>query len=328
MRDDRVTLQINLAPTDLPHAVHILPHQLRQWARQVDEVLLVLDTHQSRGRFAEGWEERLPKMRDLINRCCAAYPNTHFQEVDYSPEVMASVGSLFFAQPSVPTKDYRGGPFYSYFFGLYAAKHNYVFHMDSDLMFGGGSQTWIAEGIQLLANKTDVLTCSPLPGPPTSDGQLKTQTAETEPYASLAFRFSHFSSRLFLLDKQRFSTKMQRLRLNPPAFSNIVKAWIEGNPPYEIPEVLFTQAMVEHGLFRVDFLGQEPGMWSIHPPYRSETFYQKLPELIQRIETGNIPEAQRGDYDLNDCLIDWTDVRVALQKKYWRRRLIKKLIPI
>jgi hypothetical protein len=29
-----VTLQISLAPTDLPHAVHIVTHQLRQWAAQ------------------------------------------------------------------------------------------------------------------------------------------------------------------------------------------------------------------------------------------------------------------------------------------------------
>jgi hypothetical protein len=328
MRDCHVTLQISLAPTDLPHAVHILPHQLQQWAGQVDEVLLVLDTHQSRGRFAEGWEERLPKMRLLIDQCCATYPNTYVREVDYSPEVMAKVGSLFFDQPSVPTKDFRGGPFYSYFFGLYAAKHNYVFHLDSDLIFGGGSKTWITEAVKLLADKNDILTCSPLPGPPTSDGQLKTQTAELEPYTSLAFRFASLSSRLFLLDRERFISKIQRLRLNPPALSNILKAWVEGNPPYEIPEILFTQAMLEHRLYRVDFLGQEPGMWSIHPPYRSETFYQKLPEIIQLIEAGNVPEGQRGDYDLNDCLIDWSDVRMALEKKYWFRRLIKKFIPI
>jgi hypothetical protein len=294
----------------------------------VDEVVLILDTHQSRGRFAEGWEERLPKMRLLLDKCCADYPNTYLREVDYSPEAMASVGSLFFGQQSVPTKDFRGGPFYSYFFGLYAAKHNYVFHMDSDLMFGGGSSTWIAEAVQLLIEKTDILTCSPLPGPPTSDGQLKTQTAELESHNSLAFRFSHFSSRLFLLDKQRFASKIKQLPLNPPSISNIVKAWFEGNPAYELPEILFSQAMSKHGLFRVDFLGHEPGMWSIHPPYRSDLFYQKLPEIIQRIETGNIPEAQRGDYDLNDCLIDWTDARMALQKKYWRRRLIKRLLPI
>src|ERR671922_3024328 len=78
-----VTLQISLAPTDLPHATHILPHQLRQWAGQVDEILLIVDLHQSCGRFSEGWKERLPGLRLLINACCAKYPNAHSLDVDY-----------------------------------------------------------------------------------------------------------------------------------------------------------------------------------------------------------------------------------------------------
>jgi hypothetical protein len=45
------TLQINLTPTDLLHLIHILPHQLRQFGGQVDEMLLTVDLHQSRGRF-------------------------------------------------------------------------------------------------------------------------------------------------------------------------------------------------------------------------------------------------------------------------------------
>ncbi len=32
----QVTMQISLAPTDLPTARHTVPHQLRVWADQVD----------------------------------------------------------------------------------------------------------------------------------------------------------------------------------------------------------------------------------------------------------------------------------------------------
>ena len=62
-------------------------------------------------------------------------------------------------------------------------------------------------------------------------------------------------------------------------------------------------------LHRVDFLGAGGGMWSLHPLYRSPSFYEKLPELIQRVEEGDIPDGQRGDYDLNDSMLDWSDVR-------------------
>lgn len=325
--DSGVTLQINLAPSDWLHAKYILPHQLRQWAKQVDEVLLTLDLHRSHGRFAEGWEERRPKIQHLIHECCANYPNVHLKEVDYSPKVVADVSAMFFGGRSIPPKDFRGGPFYSYFFGLYFAKHNYVFHLDSDLMFGGGSDTWILEAIQLLAERSDVLVCSPLPGPPTSDGRLRSHVAESEPNSSLAlaFRFSSLSSRLFLLDRSRFTSQIKQLPLAYAPVRGIIKALVEGNQPYSLPEEIFTKAMLKHSLFRVDFLGKNPGMWSLHPPYRSDNFYQRLPELIHKIETGDIPEAQRGDHDINDSLVDWTSARIALKQNRWWKRLGKSL---
>lgn len=308
-----VTLQISLAPTDLPHAKHILPHQLQQWAGQVDEVLLTLDLHQSKGRFSKGWNERLPQMRVLIDECCSQYSNVYLKEVDYSPETVAQVGSIFFDQPFVPTKDFRGGPFYSYFYGLFAAKHKYVFHMDSDMMFGGGSSTWIGEAIQLLNEKPNVLFCSPLPGPPRFDGQLKFQNPdgrykirkpESETHTSLAFRFSTVSSRIFLLDKQRFSSIVKKLELIQPSIFNLFKAYAKKNPPYELPEINFSRALLKKSMYRVDFLGQEPGMWSVHPVCRSNLFYENLPHIIQRIKLGEIPHIQRGDYNLSESLIN------------------------
>ncbi len=323
--DSGVTLQINLAPSDWPHARYILPHQLRQWANQVDEVLLTLDLHRSHGRFSEGWEERLPKIQHLIHECCAEYPHARLQEVNYSPKVVADVSSMFFGGSTIPPKDFRGGPFYSYFFGLYSAKHNYVFHLDSDMMFGGGSSIWIAEAIQLLTEGPEIIVCSPFPGPPTSDGSLRSQVAQPESHSSPAFRFSSLSSRLFLLDRNRFTSQLKQLPLTYTHTWGIIKALVEGNYMYELPEDLFTKAMLKHSLFRVEFLGKSPGMWSIHPPYRSESFYQALPELIQRIETGDIPEAQRGHHDINDSLVDWTSARAALKQNRWWKRLGKNL---
>ena len=310
-----VTLQINLAPTDLPHARYILPHQLRQWAEQVDEVLLIVDLHQSKGRFSEGWQERLPGMRLLIDEYCAKYPNVRSLEVDYSLEVAASIGTQFFGGKPVPAKDWNGGPFYSYFFGLYAATHDYIFHMDSDMMYGGGSSTWIAEAIQLLTERPDVLICSPIPGPPTEDGRLRSQSLEIEPYSSLAFRSPALSSRHFFLDRKHFRSCIQQLPLTQPPRRRVWQAQLEGNPPYDLPEVIFSQAMSAHDLVRIEFLGNAPGMWSIHPPYRSQLFYQRLPTLIQQIEMGDIPEAQRGCHDMNESMINWASARKPFQQR-------------
>src|SRR5204863_234224 len=63
------------------------------------------------------------------------------------------------------------------------------------------------------------------------------------------------------------------------------------------------------GLGRIDFLGASPGMWAIHPPYRSPTFYERLPALVAEIECGDVPDAQRGYHEAEGCLVDWSDVR-------------------
>lgn len=319
------TLQINLAPSDWLHAKHTLPHQLRQFAHQVDEILLTLDLHRSTGRFAEGWEERLPQIKLLIDECCNQYPHAHLKEVDYSPEIVAKVSAMFFGGRSIPPKDFRGGPFYSYFFGLYTAKNNYIFHLDSDLMFGGGSCTWIAEAVDFLAQRPDVLVCGPLPGPPTADGSLRSQVAAPEKHYSPAFRFTSLSSRFFMLDRERFISQIKQLPLKYPPIRSIIKAIIEGNYPYNLPEEILTKAMLKNSLLRVEFLGNTPGMWSLHPPYRSKNFYDNLPELIQKVESGDIPESQRGFHDVTDSLVDWSSARAILKHNRWWKRLAKNL---
>jgi len=58
---------------------------------EVDEVLFVVDLHRSRGKFAEGWEERLPGLRRLIDECCTGHSHRRSVDVDYSEEAKAAV---------------------------------------------------------------------------------------------------------------------------------------------------------------------------------------------------------------------------------------------
>jgi hypothetical protein len=316
-----VTLQINVAPTDLPHAVHILPHQLRQWSNQVDEVIFTYDLHRTAlgGRFGEGWEERHTPMRELLEDLCREHPKARIVEVDYAPESMKEVADAFVAGSFLPAKDTKGAPIYPYLHGLHVARNDLVFHLDSDLMFGGSSQSWVAEARALLTEHDDVLACNPLPGPPTADGRLRTQNAARFEYSSLAFRFPDVSTRLFLIDRDRMRERLLPLRLTGPVRTvSRVKAWAHGNPPYRAAELMISDAMRAEGLYRVDFLGATPGMWSLHPPFRSESFYDELPQLIEQIETGLVPEAQRGDYEMNSSMFDWSSAaRRARLRRLW-----------
>ncbi|HEX4132673.1 MAG TPA: hypothetical protein VHZ24_21750 [Pirellulales bacterium] len=312
------TLQISLAPSDYRHAEHILPHQLRQWRDQMSEVLISIDFHRSAGRFSERWQEGRGRIEALAN----AQPGVRVVTVDYSEPAQQAVSAMCFGGRRVPAKDFRGGPYYAYFFGLWAARHDIVLHTDSDILFGGGSKAWMNECVETLATDRSVLVCAPLPGPPSTDGRLKQLVATHSNGRRWAPRFDTMSTRLFAIDRRRFSGDFGMLVPRRPSARNWIKAWVEGNPPQDLPEHLFTQRMRSLGLERLDFLGEAPGMWSLHAPYRCEDFYRRLPEIVALVERGEVPEAQRGDHDINDSLVDWSEARERLASNRWWKRLL------
>jgi hypothetical protein len=121
----------------------------------------------------------------------------------------------------------------------------------------------------------------------------------------------------------RFKDRLDKLPWVPASPLQRLRARILGHPPEVIEaELLLSKTLQRFDLYRIDMLGSPPGMWSLHPPYRSEEFYRRLPELIRAVETGDVPEGQRGHYDLNDSMIDWTSARTA---SHWHRRYLRMI---
>lgn len=79
-----VTLQVNVAPSDLPDASETLGHQLRRWSGQVDEVLYTLDLRKSAGPRGAHFDEYKPGMLRLIEDLANSCPRRRLVEVDYS----------------------------------------------------------------------------------------------------------------------------------------------------------------------------------------------------------------------------------------------------
>ena len=298
-----MTLQISLAPSDLDHVSHVLPHQLRVWAGQVDEILCVLDLKRSWGRFrrGRGGEHAL---RRAVDSACAAYPHARSVVVDYGRRRRRLLASAFFGARSIPPKDFRGGPFYSYFFALGAASHDFVFHTDSDVLFGGGSQSWIADGIRVLEEMPEMLVCSPLPGPPTADGRLRQQSGTIEPMGFPAVSFDHLTTRVFFVSRRSLlALAPLPLKKKFPGRRNRVRAFVGRTSVYDLPERLLSDAMKLHGLKRLNVLGPSPGMWTVHLEDRSPRLLRQLPGLVRRVETGDVPEGQRGYYDVQESML-------------------------
>jgi hypothetical protein len=321
-----VTLQINLAPADLGHADETLAHQLKQWGGQVDEVVFSVESHRSEGRYGEDWEQR-ERLQELLAGICGRHPEARVSTVDYSDETRDAIAREFFGGKRAPLKSHTGAPFHAYFHGLMSARFDHVLHLDSDMLFGGGSQTWIAEAKGLLAERDDVLFCSPLSGPPTPDGEIPKRVLDRaerwggvfygrEPGPVLTHAFGDVSTRVFLVDRAQLAAltplrlrrpglggTLGRKSASPTSVAKIVRARLRGAPQPASAEDTLSGAMRAAGQRRVDYLGREPGMWSLHPVVHSEGFYRELPRLIEVVEGGNVPSGQLGDYDINDSLL-------------------------
>lgn len=315
----KVSLQINLAPSDYPHARYILKHQLAILANQVDEILLIVDTNPSKGRFASGWHENKKNLYDFLSNEIEPNYNVKIVPVDYSPKIKENIGAFFFDSKTIPAKDFRGGPFYAYFFGLFYAKNDLIFHIDSDIFLGGASKKWVEEAVYLLDNNPNILTVSPLPGPPHPEEKLIGQSSYKR-INNYAFEFKGMSTRIFMLNKSIF--KKHKLILSKPAIRSQIKAIVEGNSNADLPEHLFDNYMSKHQLVRVDFLGAGSGLWSIHPPFRNQSFYQNLPKLITDIDQNNLPVSQYGYYDMVDEMCDWSENKNFLKTNRWWKRLL------
>ncbi|QAU48882.1 glycosyltransferase family 2 protein [Bradyrhizobium guangzhouense] len=331
----RSALQINLHPLDVRHAVHTLPHQLGVWGDQVDRIVFTVDTRQSKsGRYTGGaYEESRGRLFALLEDITRKSPKAEISEVDYSPAALAAVRQRYFSTSSAyPEKAFDGGPFHAYFHGLLKANAEYVVHMDSDMLFGGGSQVWLEEAIGWLKTTPDALFAGPLPGPPRADGTLGDLHGAFPGLSGIrpperlaadypAYRFRTVSTRIFVLDQTKFDASIGALELVRPNLKRRIRARLFRQSPLTMPaEEIISAAMMRNGLSRIDFLGSGAGLYSLHPPYRTDTFYRELPQLIARIVAGQIPDAQRGDYDVNSSMFDWSE---ALRQKTVSRRLVR-----
>lgn len=307
-----VTLQISLAPSDYKHVVHLLAHQVKVFEEQVEEILLTYDTHKSNGRFSLNWEENNSKMWDFLQQFCTIHPKIKLVKIDYSQEKVKEVANFFFQKDKIPAKEWRGGPFYTYFFGINEANCPNVFHIDADIFFGGLSKTWLAEALALYEADERILFVNPLAGPPTDNGVLYHQNYTNYKDLPTHYSFKTMSTRLYLVNKARLTAKPIKniLTLKP---RELIRAIIRKNPRFKMPEEFLSEHMQKQNAIRVDFKGENTGLWSLHPPYRTPKFYDELQLLIEKIEKNQIPEAQKGHYDIVDDLFDWSEAKKKLK---------------
>lgn len=311
MPDDQptITLQINAAPTDVRFLARTLSHQLNVLGPQADQVRITADIRpSSKGRFHFS-DEQISDFKEILTSFEKENEKVSVDYVDYSDETIQKVAQEIWGRDSLPVKDYRGGPFYSYIYGLFRAETDYIFHLDSDMFLGGGCSTWCRDAIELLKDDPHVAIIKPLSGPPKKDRSAPFQFGEPlVPYRDLstAYFSDNFTTRIFFTEKSRLIQIFKDINIERPDILRTLAGKLQRNPAVKAPEQLLSNYLSRTEFCRLDYLGAEPGMWALHPPFRSEEFYEKLDTIIAAVESGDIPDAQRGYYDINHAFVDWS----------------------
>lgn len=314
-----VSLHISLSPSDLRHARHLLPHQLRTLASHVEEIVLTVDSGAHSPPDLAPFIELTAPFRE-------ACTNWQIRPADHSLARRRELGFSFFGRHRpVPHRTYRRGPCLAYFDGWNATNQPYLFHLDSDIFLGGDFGSWMDSSIRLIQTDPCIFACNPLPGPPRIDGTLNQSDLGAHPAIPGSHRFSTFTSRLFLVRRSDLIGSRRPLPWKPANLRNRLRAHLEGLPRLDLPENLLTRRMRHLGQFRMDHPGAGSPAFSLHPPHRNEDFYRRLPELVARAESDDYPAAQRGCYDINEALIDWSPQISALCRRRWWRVPLERL---
>ena len=217
-----VSFQINLAPGDYRHSKSLLEHQISTFHEQVEEIVLTYDKNPKKILSNDELENYHKPFIELIKSLQEKYPKVKFSEVDYSKETINRVSKIFFNKQAA-THDFRGAPIYAYLFGIADCKYDYVLHIDSDMFFGGLSQSWIKEAIQMYESDNSLVYLGPLPGPPHPKKELVGQSSySTYGQGEYSFEFSKSMSTrvVFLNRKKLYGELISKL----PPFKEIIFA--------------------------------------------------------------------------------------------------------
>ncbi len=279
-----VTLQISLSPLDMTHAALIVPHQLRHFAEQCQQVLLVWDMdpglRYQQASFRLRWDQGLSFIEMFNQALLNEFPQLEIRQLPAdNPDVEAAVRPYIDGLEAIPAKDFRGGPFLSYLYAMAIASYDHVLHLDSDMIFVGQSQGWVQNAVQALQAEPTLFCISPPGGP---QRQVKSE------------RNSFFTTRHFLSDRRRWRGQVQiQYRQEDPTNTVIC-------PPYaEVLENTLSQWMQQQGLFRLEHAGPDVSFCSLHPPVPPEhNFITHLPDLLNALTQGWMPECQYGHYNL------------------------------
>lgn len=289
---------------DLPVAEHMLEHQLRRLAHLCAEVIVSVN------RFPTPTAPVGP-MNSLLNALSEQFPTMRAVEIDGSEEARRCVSDAFFDGQPYPLFDFKGTPIHALLIQILRATQPHYLHLESDMLLGGDIEQWLPAAVEAIDDDGRLIAINPLGGPPRADGVYSTPSASLQRYGGHdGFVVTTMNTRVFLIDREAFVRRLSPIAVHGPRdirtrFNSIVR----GARGADLLERLMTERMAQRSLLRFDLGGpSESPAWTLHPLYKTPTYVAALSDVIDRVERNDVPDGQRGEFDVHPSMVDLPDI--------------------
>ncbi len=298
------TLSITVARTDVTFMMQTIPHLVKSCQFSFDKSILFVDASPLKPALRD--RPHVGTLEQLRNCCKKLVDNGIVDDcidIDFSDKTRKKTYQKHFGKDIKRTFDFRGSSVFNYIFSIDSEEldTDYIVHFDSDiLLYQQSDYNWIEEGIELLNENQDIICVLPLSGPPTEDGSLKQREVLYNQDDRGFYSFKNFTSRVFLLNRQRFDSFLP-LKTTKLPLKGRIRKFINTKDIKALNDVTTWEAMVSHQLNSSNYIRADicsPKAWTLHPTDRSSDFIKALPQIIQKIETGWYPLEQAGKFDL------------------------------
>ena len=274
-----VDLTVNVYAGDSPFFEATYRHLVEELSYPFRTRRVVVDRGTARGRFASA-AARGGDLDSQLRRLQDAQLIDIVEDVDWSPRAIERVMARYYGNPTAPTHDTNGAaPVYQYLWAIDQCTADFVLHFDSDLLVyfqGGGA--WIDESIELMKEHGKILTTTPGAGPPRAVRAQDWLLGHRATHSGSRWqRGEQFSTRYFLLDRQRFIDEVCPL--------------VPGRDGEPLEQAI-TATLAARG-FELWVLDDDHN-WAIHPTSHNKNHVRYLDDLIRLIDAGRYPYRRTG----------------------------------
>ena len=275
-----VSFTVNACNSDAPYLEPTLRHMMRQLDFPFIERIVTYDPGRQEGKYAERIQGTQNAVEQILDRLLADGVIDRVDVVPWTDAEQQRILSRYFGDARVDLKDFSGAPIYQYLYAMDACKGDYIFHVDSDMLFHRppGTPSWIHTGLDLLRREPRVIVATPQGGPPQARNWLERLTghsferAPREDWHHAAFT----STRYFLMDVARFHACLP----------------LEQSKPGEPLENSLSHTFTRKGYQRWSMNGHTH--WAIHPWKHDANYVQHLDDLIWAVENNFYPFVRTG----------------------------------